>query len=256
MLCRLFIDPPASPSWNMAVDETLLESAAAGGEFSLRFYRWQEPTLSLGYFQQYDDRRQHAASQKCAAVRRVTGGGAILHDREVTYSFAAPPGHRLAIKHLTLYETFHAVLIDVLTGYGINASLFRGEGRERNRTEPFLCFQRRSPGDVLISEVKIAGSAQRRNRGAVLQHGSVLLARSPTAPELPGLAETAAISLSFDQLVQAWLSKLAETFSIHWQPGILSDSEQRRAVNLVREKYDSIEWTRHRGRGVYQEKSG
>jgi len=228
----------------------LLESAAAGGGFSLRFYRWLQPTLSLGYFQRYDDRRQHAASLNCPAVRRATGGGAILHDREVTYSFAAPPGHHLSVKHLALYETIHAVLIDVLAGYGIQAALCRGEGRERNRTETFLCFQRRSPGDVLLSDIKIAGSAQRRCRGAVLQHGSVLLACSPTAPELAGLAEVAAISLSFDQLVQAWLPKLAETFSIEWQAGILTDSEQRRSAELAREKYDSAEWTRHRGRRI------
>ena len=195
MFCRLFIDPPASGAWNMAVDETLLESAADGGGFSLRFYRWQEPTLSLGYFQQYDDRWQHAASLNCPAVRRATGGGAILHDREITYSIAVPPGHRLAVKHIALYETIHAALIDVLAGYGIHASLCQAKAGKCGRSQPFLCFQRRSPGDVLLSDVKIAGSAQRRCRGAVLQHGSVLLARSPAAPELPGLAEVAAISL-------------------------------------------------------------
>jgi len=228
----------------------LLESAAAGGGFSLRFYSWQEPTLSLGYFQQYDDRRQHEASRNCTAVRRATGGGAILHDREITYSIAAPPGNRLAVKHLMLYETIHAALIDALAGYGIHASLCQGEGRESDRHQPFLCFQRRSPGDVLLLEVKIAGSAQRRSRGAVLQHGSVLLARSPAAPELPGLSEAAAISLSFDQLVQAWLSKLAETISMQYQPGILTNPEQRRAAELAGEKYGSTQWTRHRGRGA------
>ena len=90
MFCRLFIDPPAPGSWNMALDETLLESAADGGESSLRFYGWSQPTLSLGYFQPYDDRCQHAASRNCPAVRRASGGGAILHDREITYSFALP----------------------------------------------------------------------------------------------------------------------------------------------------------------------
>ncbi len=240
----------------MAMDETLLESAADGGGFSLRFYRWQQPTLSLGYFQQYDDRWQHAASRNCPAVRRATGGGAILHDREITYSFTVPPGHRYALKHITLYESMHAVLIEALTDYGINASLCRGEGRQPVVKEPFLCFQRRSPGDVLLPEVKIAGSAQRRRRGAVLQHGSLLLARSPAAPELPGLAEAATIDLSFDQFVQTWLTKLAEAFSMQLQPGILSGSERRQAEDLVREKYDSTDWTRSRGGKMHAEKSG
>ena len=246
MFCRLFIDPPASGAWNMAIDETLLESAAGGGGFSLRFYRWQQPTISLGYFQQYDDRWQHAASRNCPAVRRATGGGAILHDREITYSFVVPHGHHCALKHIMLYESMHAVLIEALAGYGINASLCRGEGRQPDRKEPFLCFQRRSPGDVLFSTVKIAGSAQRRRRGAVLQHGSLLLARSPAAPELPGLAEAATIDLSFDQFVQTWLSKLAEAYSMQLQSGILSDSERHQAEDLARDKYDSTDWTRNR----------
>jgi lipoyl(octanoyl) transferase len=246
MFCRIFIDPPASGTWNMAMDETLLESAAGGRGFSLRFYRWLEPTLSLGYFQQYDDRRLHAASLNCPAVRRTTGGGAILHDREITYSIAVPPGHHLASRHLILYESMHAALIEALACHGIKASLCRGEGRERNGKAPFLCFQRRAPGDVMLLEDKIGGSAQRRRHGAVLQHGSLLLARSTAAPELPGLAQAVAIDLSFDELTQTWLSKLAKAFSLELQPGIMSESEQRRAENLARDKYGSIDWTRNR----------
>ena len=74
----------------MAVDETLLFDAAENGTATLRFYSWDEPTLSLGYFQRYADREQHTASRTCAVVRRQTGGGAILHDRELTYSLALP----------------------------------------------------------------------------------------------------------------------------------------------------------------------
>ena len=255
MFCRLFIDPPASGAWNMAMDETLLESAADGSELSLRFYRWLQPTLSLGYFQQYDDRYQHASSRNCAVVRRTTGGGAILHHHEITYSIAVPPGHRLAKKHLALYDTVHSVLIDLLADYGINASLCQNERRESDSRQPFLCFQRRSPGDVLLADVKIAGSAQRRSRGAVLQHGSILLASSPTAPELPGIAELAAIPFSFDQLVQLWASKLAEKLSMQYEPGILTDSEQARAATLAREKYDSPVWTLRRRTGICQENS-
>ena len=199
MLCRLFIDPPAPGSWNMALDETLLESAADRGESSLRFYRWSRPTLSLGYFQPYDDRLRHEPSRNCSAVRRPSGGGAILHDREITYSLAVPPGNRLAAKHLTLYETVHAALIRALAGFAVDAQLSPGRPGNSGEKEPFLCFQRRCAGDVLLSDVKIAGSAQRRRRGAVLQHGSVLLARSAAAPELPGIAELKALDQSFDQ---------------------------------------------------------
>ena len=248
MFCRLFVDPPAPGSWNMALDETLLESAADGGGFSLRFYGWSQPTLSLGYFQPYDDRWQHVASHNCPAVRRASGGGAILHDREITYCFAVPPANPLALKHLALYHAVHSSLIDALSGFGIKASLCRGQGRETGCKEPFLCFQRRSPGDVLLSDTKIAGSAQRRRRGAVLQHGSLLLGRSIAAPELPGLAEaTAAPALSSDQLLHAWLIKLKQAFSLDLHEAVLSDCEQRRAEHLAREKYDSSQWTDNRG---------
>ena len=238
----------------MSVDEALLESATAKGGISLRFYRWGQPTLSLGYFQQYNDRWQHAASRSCAAVRRATGGGAILHDRELTYSFIAPPGHRLAARHIELYISIHTILVDVLANHGISAKLCQPEGRERDRTQPFLCFQRRSPADVLVADVKIAGSAQRRSRSAVLQHGSVILASSPAAPELAGLEEVTGTSISFDQLAQGWLSRLTELLSMEWQPGLLTDWEKNRAEELVREKYDSTEWTHYRGHGANEKK--
>jgi lipoate-protein ligase A len=79
---RLLIDPPAPGPWNMAVDDVLLDLAAATGQATLRFYQWQQPTLSLGYFQALDNRRQHAASQDCPVVRRATGGGGVLHHPE------------------------------------------------------------------------------------------------------------------------------------------------------------------------------
>ena len=83
MEVRLIIDPPALGRMNMAIDEALLESASRG-ETILRFYSWSPATLSLGYFQAYDDRREHSASADLDVVRRSTGGGAIVHDQEIT----------------------------------------------------------------------------------------------------------------------------------------------------------------------------
>jgi lipoate-protein ligase A len=171
--------------------------------------------------------------------------------------------------HVALYETIHSALIEILAEYGIKASLCQGKDREVNcpedtqkgtvpfsltrksgqSPEPFLCFLRRAPGDVLLGNTKIAGSAQRRSRGAVLQHGSVLLGRSLMAPELDGLAEAAAVRPDGDQLASAWSARLAETFSLRWQPGVLTDSEGHRSQEFAREKYDSLLWTQHRGRG-------
>src|SRR6185369_7453569 len=101
-------------SWNMAVDEVLLLDAAENGTAALRFYSWSEPTLSLGYFQRYSDREQHAASRACAIVRRQTGGGAILHDRELTYSLVLPEPHPFAKRSPQLYTTVHQAIIESL----------------------------------------------------------------------------------------------------------------------------------------------
>jgi len=276
------LDPPASGAWNMAVDEALLTAAANDGQCALRFYRWQEPTLSLGYFQAYADRRRHEASVDCPVVRRASGGGAILHDIELTYSLAVPEGHPLAVGRLRTYRVVHEALIEALAQWGIEAAMFvpppartlhapREEGEERFVTrsvtstlgatwsvtdtlgvaqgaasaehQPFLCFQRRAPGDVLIGGAKIAGSAQRRCRGAVLQHGSLLLARSEAAPELDGLKELSGRAVAVEELMQAWWERLAAALAITGRRGDLSEENRRQAAQLAAEKYASTAWT-------------
>jgi lipoate-protein ligase A len=281
---NLLLDPPGDGAWNMAVDEALLEAAAMQGRCTLRFYQWAKPTLSLGYFQAYADRERHEASRRSAVVRRASGGGAILHDFDVTYSLAVPEGHPLAANRLRTYRVVHDALIEVLADLGVEASLFAGgtpgigcgenaptagrepaprwggsctatpspsavEGRQCNcrpnvsAKEPFLCFQRRAPGDVLVKGEKIAGSAQRRCCGAVLQHGSVLLARSPAAPQLDGLKELAAQTILVEEFIKAWLEKLSAALALRWELESLADADRRRAAELVREKYGSPAWT-------------
>jgi lipoate-protein ligase A len=252
-ICRLLIDSPRSGPWNMAVDELLLDSTARDGCCVLRFYHWIEPTLSLGYFQSYNERQTHEYSQSCPAVRRLTGGGAIVHDCELTYSLAVPAGHPLAAGRELFYETVHAALIDALSDYGLSPTICRGNLRsdetgERfpvadSPAEPFLCFQRRSPGDVLLGQYKIAGSAQRRRRGAVLQHGSVLLKRSAAAPELPGLEDLAETSFLSASLAEKWLDKLARGLDVRWQSEGLTAAEERRAAEVAEGRYSCDGWT-------------
>jgi len=232
----------------MAVDETLMEWSGATGGCCLRFYRWREPTLSLGYFQAYEDRNRHAASLDCPAVRRVSGGGAILHDVELTYSFVLPRGHRLARGRLALYEAVHTTLVEVLSQWGVKASLCGGEDRKTTGKQPFLCFQRRAPGDVLVGQTKVAGSAQRRSAGAVLQHGSVLLTRSAAAPELEGLEEVRGTSIEGDRLVRLWLENLGRRLRLTWEDQRLGEPELERVAELVEGKFGTDSWTIDRGR--------
>ena len=244
--CRLLIDPPGSGAWNMAVDEVLLEWAAEEGGCWFRLYGWDQPTLSLGYFQDFQDRLNHAPSQDCPAVRRLTGGGAIVHDAELTYSLVVPGKHPLAARRNLLYEIVHTSLITMLSDLGVEAMLCRPSGHRRQREEPLLCFQRRAPGDLLVGPVKIAGSAQRRRRGAVLQHGSLLLQRSAAAPELVALEDVAKRAVCGDHLADAWLGELSVRLGVTWSREDFSNRQRHRAAALVRSRYARDCWTKNR----------
>lgn len=247
--CHLLIDAPASGFWQMAVDEALLESAAEG-RATLRFYTWSEPTVSLGYFQRYVEREKHRASRDCPLVRRDTGGGAIVHDQELTYSLALPVDHPLAADAMRLYRAAHGALLDTLGSFGIEARL-RGQREldpslERPTDEPFLCFQRRAEGDVLLEGVKVCGSAQRRRRGVILQHGSLLLARSSAAPELPGIQQLRGSYPATAQLIGPWARELAFQLGLVLEERPLSGPQLQRVRTLAVEKYDSNAWNRRR----------
>lgn len=266
--CRLIVDPPLDGAWNMGFDEALLEQAADAGAATLRFYQWQEPTLSLGYFQAYDERDTHAESRQAAVVRRQSGGGALLHDRELTYSLSLPAEHPLARESPQLYNVVHHSLIALLATEGIMASLHRDRAAALHPSpndalipkvsaakEPFLCFARRTAADVVLPTalaaeppVKIVGSAQRRRRGAVLQHGSVLLDRSPAAPELAGIEQIAGVSLSPEWLAKKWAERLATPLNLELVSVDLKDDKavMQRAEQLRSEKYADFAWTHRR----------
>lgn len=243
---RLLIDGPAPGAWNMGVDEALLESAAGGGEPAARFYQWEEATLSLGYFQAHADRAAHPASAACPLVRRQTGGGAIVHDRELTYSVCVPKSHPLASDTQTLYDHWHGALIQALKELGAPAARCERASGLKKSEEPFLCFQRRAAGDVLLGGYKIAGSAQRRGHGAVLQHGSILLAASPAAPELPGVAELAGVEISPAELIERWLPILGIGLGLRFRADSLLPSEVERSRKLAEYKYGGAAWTERR----------
>jgi lipoate-protein ligase A len=244
MLARLLHDSPADGVLNMAVDEALLESAALANQLSLRFYRWSQPTLSLGYFQHYEDRRLHPASLRCDCVRRSSGGGAILHDRELTYSLAVPASHPLARSPEELYTLMHQSLVECLRGLGFKATLV--SATTIADPAPFLCFQRYVSGDVIVGNHKVAGSAQRRWRGAVLQHGSVLIERSPAAPELPGLGDLVQTPGSIDKLLICWQSLLPAALADRYDRGKLTNDERSRAGEIASSKYSQSAWMHRR----------
>lgn len=184
---RLFVDEHNEPgARNMAIDECLLESALQRGICSVRIYGWDTATVSLGYFQASDEPRAPEFAN-LPTVRRLSGGGAILHHHEVTYSFALCPDHPLTERPSDLYQLAHRAILLELSKSKVVAAM-RGVDH-KNGPEPFLCFSRGDRNDIVIGAHKVVGSAQRRRRGAILQHGSLLLKSSPFAAELPGILD-------------------------------------------------------------------
>jgi lipoyl(octanoyl) transferase len=260
-LCRLLFDPPQSGAWNMAVDEAMLAEAVTSGTASLRFYEWNEPTLSLGYFQKYADRATHPASVEAACIRRQSGGGAIMHDHELTYSLTLPKSHPLSSDAQTLYKAVHGTIVAVLRRHlpeGVSPSqlyTYDADSTLPVETEPFLCFARRSRGDILFAAEspgaatvthKIVGSAQRRNRGAVLQHGSILISRSGRSPELAGLGDLCDNDFDTTFLTSELSGQILESLKLVIAERTLSNQAFAMACALQDEKYRNRHWTQRR----------
>jgi lipoate-protein ligase A len=245
---RLMLDPPATGSWNMAVDQALLETADQTGQLTLRFYSWAEPTISLGYFQPWEDRRQHPPSLDCPLVRRSTGGGAIVHDQEITYSLCVPSMNRWASENERLYFQLHETLIDLLAKRKIEARLCTPTPRNGPQpADPFLCFQRRANGDLLLGDHKICGSAQRRKKHALLQHGSLLFRRSEAAPQLPGIDDLVKNqTLDRDDFLNDWVSAMGEVLGTQLATAGLTGEEFRSAQELQQSCYLNERWNHRR----------
>ncbi|MEK6270409.1 MAG: hypothetical protein N2B57_06590 [Planctomycetales bacterium] len=248
IVCHLLADPPMPGTVNMAIDETLLQTVSNTRIPVLRFYTWSEPTLSLGYFQSFSDRNNHQESLSCPIVRRTTGGGAILHDRELTYSLSWPKGQRpRPFDQKTkgaewMYAWVHQALMDVLSEMGADVQFCKPTSPSE---KPFLCFERRSSWDVGFENVKILGSAQRSYRGGVLQHGSLLLSSSMLTPQLSGLSEQG-FSCPIDTLRSRWSARIAAKADLQVEQIALSSDQKCSALQLAEEKYGNLKWIKKR----------
>jgi lipoate-protein ligase A len=229
-------------AWNMAVDEALLETTNETGEPILRFYTWSRPVLSLGFFQEISHRQAHPESLPCTLVRRASGGGAIVHDQELTYSLCAP--RKLGKKELAgeYYRIIHEVIACILHSEGVFAELVSKSETPSGRIEPFLCFERRSPNDVVANGYKICGSAQRRSDKAVLQHGSLLIRTSRFASTLPGIEQLSSRTIDQQAVVAQLGPSIASRLGSAYVHGNLSSSELSRAGEISATKYGAYAW--------------
>ena len=174
MLWSLLLTPPLTGAENMALDEALLERASASGSAVLRVYTWSEPTISFGRNQAargtYDPGR--ARERGIAVVRRPTGGRSLLHHREITYSVSAPA--HLAGSLRESYARINRLLVGGLRRLGVSVEV--AAPRERSLPPSAApCFEQPSAGELVVGGRKLVGSAQWRDQGAMLQHGSILV---------------------------------------------------------------------------------
>jgi lipoate-protein ligase A len=234
---------------NMALDEAMLDAAGGGaGMALLRTYGWSTPTLSLGYFQRLADIEAEPRWREVPKVRRLSGGGAIWHHHEVTYALAVPDSHPLARPNTKLYRAVHTAIAAALASMGVGA---RAGARQADRAQKdcehkrtLLCFAELGLEDVIADRVKLVGSAQRRRKGAVLQHGSVLLARSSLAPELPGVCDLADVPAE----PKVWSHRLLERVLAILELHSVNLTDQvdvlrARARELERARYGDPAWT-------------
>ncbi|MEO5588793.1 MAG: hypothetical protein ABIS03_04335 [Gemmatimonadaceae bacterium] len=171
---RLLSARPGDGATNMARDAALMDRARQTGETVFSVYSWKRPTLSFGRNQQALGRYNQTAidNANLDVVRRPTGGRALLHDHEITYSVTAPIGSEESLRES--YRRINRVLLYALRSLGVDASESRAPvAHLPPGTAP--CFAEAAEGELVVRGAKLVGSAQFRESGALLQHGSILL---------------------------------------------------------------------------------
>ena len=261
---RLVLSGAADGATNMAVDEAILEAVSAGEvPPTLRFYTWDPPCLSLGYAQSLE---REVDLERCREdgihwVRRPTGGRAILHVDEVTYSVALPRGDPRVQGDVV--ESYRRLSEGLLAGFRllglavVQATPQAPPGREGSPA----CFDRPSHYEITCQGRKLVGSAQVRRQGGVLQHGAIPLrgdvariVRYLRLPEeerdalraaLRARAITLSEALGHDPGEEAVVAALAEGFAqalgVRLVPGDLTEGERQRAARLRAERYVVID---------------
>lgn len=250
----------------MAVDEAILEHVGRGAEIpTLRLYAWEPACLSLGYAQPYGDVDVFRLAERgWDVVRRVTGGRAILHTDELTYSVAAPLGEKIVEGSLLeSYARLARALLEAVSSLGLGAEMKGSVPRDQPSGNP-VCFEMPSAYEITAQGKKLIGSAQARRREGVLQHGSLpltgdlarivevlvfadaaarreagrrLLARATTLESVLGR------SVSWEETAEALSRAFESRLEICLKLASLTSSEHRRADDLMHEKYDHPQWT-------------
>jgi lipoate---protein ligase len=252
---RLIVDSALPGSRNMAIDYAIMKALSAGGSPpTLRLYEWAFPAITIGYFQVIEDEIEEAVclSENVPVIRRITGGGAVLHEHEITYSIAVTLKNRIACSSiLDSYRVLCDPIVAALSAMGLRAQF--------------------SPvNDILVDGKKISGSAQTRRDSVLLQHGTILLdvdtekmfrylkvAKEKTDGRGQAPAERVisaarilgkkALSSRFrDRLIKTIAGSYAEAFNADFGAGVLSVNEKSIADAAEMDIFTNEEWNRNR----------
>jgi lipoate-protein ligase A len=237
---RLLPFTVADGSVNMAADDVLFDAATAG-RAAVRFYGWSQATVSLGYFQPAAVRRDDARLAPLPWVRRPSGGQTLVHHHELTYTLALPPGFALR----WMQRMHERVILPALNRLGLagHVQVVRDDSHELSSV---LCFQQPTPGDLTCAGHKIVGSAQRKRRQALLQHGAILLARSEYTLELPGIQELTGRRLDVQSLQEAIVAQLQLETGWDAMPDVWTAAEERLILEKAHGQYASADWNEKR----------
>lgn len=263
---RLIIHPPQSGARNMAIDEAILDNVESGNAPpTLRLYAWEPACLSLGYAQRSRDvDRMRIESLGWQVVRRMTGGRAILHTDELTYSVTLPLDHPLAAGGIMeSYQRLSRALLSGVNAIGLSASADKQADRSPERPGA-VCFELPSDYEITAGGRKLIGSAQVRHRGAMLQHGTLPLSGDVTRicealsfadqearienqarvrERATTLADALGRDVSWTEAADAVIAAFADQFALRFEQADLSPAEFAGALELADTRYSSESWT-------------
>jgi lipoyl(octanoyl) transferase len=267
-----FIDSGnCSPSFNMALDEALLDWHSEGKiPPTIRFYGWNPATLSIGYFQKVDKEIDLEAvrEHQLGFVRRPTGGRGVLHEHELTYSVIVSEDYPEMPKTVT--EAYRVISEGILRGFqslGLQAYFAvpkTAEEREALKTpRSAVCFDAPSWYELVVEGRKVAGSAQTRQKGVILQHGSILLdldedklfslfkypservkerMQKAFKEKAVAINEISSKKITIDEAKVAFKEGFEQGLNIELVPYSLTKDELDYVENLARSRYESDDW--------------
>ena len=266
---RLIISEPLSGAENMAIDEAIMLAVGRGAAPpTIRFYRWSPAALTLGYFQNIEKEVDIAACKSAGVdvVRRLTGGRAVLHRHELTYSLAAPDDNeKISGSVLRSYLSISRGLLKGLSRLGVEAEL--AEGKNKSETVSPACFDAPSWYELVAQGKKLVGSAQTRRNGCLLQHGSVLLkadtetlffvlnfaseklrerAKDYFQAKATCLEEIMGYSPEFEVLCDRFKYGFESELGIELKEQQITEAEAALAQELSAGKYGTDEWNRRK----------